>query len=117
MRFNCVRAVTGLCATGHSPPLPDLSDATGASKGFTEALMRTTVILILIIAALSLGAFAGGPPATYTKSCQSCHGADGNPSAMGQKMGAPAFSSADVQKMSDAQLTKAILTVEGHKKF
>src|SRR3954469_18243274 len=75
------------------------------------------IAAFVIILALTCGAFAGGPPAAYVKNCQTCHGADGNPSAMGQKMGAPAFSSADVQKMSDAQLTKAILTAEGHKKF
>ena len=75
------------------------------------------IIAILIILAVSTAAFAGGPPATYTKSCQSCHGADGTPSAAGAKMGAPAFSSADVQKMSDDQLSKAILTSEGHVKF
>ena len=77
--------------------------------------MRITVFLLVL--ALSCAAFAGGPPATYTKSCQSCHGADGTPSPAGAKMGAPAFSSADVQKLSDDQLAKAILTSEGHVKF
>lgn len=76
--------------------------------------MRITVILLII--ALSTVAFAA-PPASYVKNCQSCHGADGTPSAAGAKMGAPAFSSADVQKLSDDQLSKAILTSEGHKKF
>ncbi|HSE50218.1 MAG TPA: c-type cytochrome [Terriglobales bacterium] len=75
------------------------------------------IAAFVIILALSCGAFAGGPPATYSKSCQSCHGADGNPSAAGAKMGAPAFSSAEVQKMSDDQLAKSILTSEGHAKF
>jgi len=69
--------------------------------------MRIIAALVIILA-LSCGAFAGGPPATYTKSCQSCHGADGNPSAAGAKMGAPAFSSADVQKMSEAELVGEI---------
>jgi len=79
--------------------------------------MRTTVILFLFVCAISLGAFAAGPPATYTKSCQSCHGADGNPSAMGQKMGAPALAAPEVQKLTDDELSKSILTADGHKKF
>ena len=74
--------------------------------------MRITVILLII--ALSTAAFAA-PPASYVKNCQSCHGADGTPSAAGAKMGAPAFK--DVQKLSDDQLSKAILTSEGHAKF
>ncbi|HTK94254.1 MAG TPA: c-type cytochrome [Terriglobales bacterium] len=77
--------------------------------------MRITVFLLVL--ALSCAAFAGGPPATYTKSCQSCHGADGNPSPAGAKMGAPALGSADVQKLSDDELSKKILTSEGHAKF
>ena len=76
--------------------------------------MRITVILLIL--ALSTAAFAA-PPAAYVKNCQSCHGADGTPSAAGAKMGAPAFSSADVQKQSDDQLSKEILTSEGHAKF
>ncbi len=78
--------------------------------------MRTTVIL-LVVALACAAAFAGGPPASYTKNCQSCHGADGTPSAAGAKMGAPVLGSADVQKLTDDQLSKAILTSEGHAKF
>ena len=44
-----------------------------------------------------------------TKSkCAACHGADGTGSPMGKKMGAHDFTSADVQKMSDAELTDII---------
>ncbi|MBI2678666.1 MAG: cytochrome c [Candidatus Koribacter versatilis] len=78
--------------------------------------MRITVLLLVLVLAAG-SAFAGGPPATYTKSCQSCHGADGKGSPAGVKMGAPDFASAGVQKMTDDQLSKAILTSEGHKKF
>jgi len=75
------------------------------------------IIAILIILTVSTAAFAGGPPATYTKSCQSCHGADGNPSPAGAKMGAQPLGGPEIQKMTDEQLEKAILTSEGHKKF
>jgi len=77
--------------------------------------MRITVLLLVVV--LAGTAFAAGPPAAYTKSCQSCHGVDGKGSPAGVKMGVPDFTSAAVQKMSDDQLSKAILTSEGHKKF
>ncbi len=44
----------------------------------------------------------------YKSKCATCHGADGTGSAMGKKMGAHDFTSAEVQKMSDAELTDAI---------
>jgi len=44
----------------------------------------------------------------YKAKCAGCHGADGKGSAAGQKMGAPAFSSDQVQKASDAQLADFI---------
>lgn len=46
--------------------------------------------------------------ATFKAKCAMCHGADGKGSAVGQKMGVHDFSSADVQKMSDAELTDVI---------
>jgi mono/diheme cytochrome c family protein len=77
--------------------------------------MRITVILLVL--ALSAAAFAGGPPASYTKSCVTCHGVDGTPSKAGASMGAPALGAPEVQKLTDDQLAKGILTSEGHKKF
>jgi len=44
----------------------------------------------------------------YKAKCAGCHGADGKGSAAGQKMGAPSFSSDQVQKASDAQLADFI---------
>jgi len=44
----------------------------------------------------------------YKAKCAGCHGADGKGSAAGQKMGAPSFSSDQVQKTSDAQLADFI---------
>ena len=46
--------------------------------------------------------------ATFKSKCASCHGADGTGSAMGKKMGVHDFASADVQKMSDAELSDII---------
>ena len=40
--------------------------------------------------------------------CAGCHAADGTGSAMGKKMGAHDFTTDEVQKMSDAELTDVI---------
>ncbi len=44
----------------------------------------------------------------YKAKCAGCHGVDGKATTAGQKMGAPAFSSDQIQKASDAQLTDFI---------
>jgi len=44
----------------------------------------------------------------YKAKCVACHGADGSGTAVGTKLGAHDLRSADVQKMSDAQLTEII---------
>jgi mono/diheme cytochrome c family protein len=44
----------------------------------------------------------------YKGKCAACHGADGTGSPMGKKMGAHDFTTADVQKMSDAELSDII---------
>jgi mono/diheme cytochrome c family protein len=44
----------------------------------------------------------------YQAKCAACHGADGTGSAVGKKLGVQDFTSADVQKMSDAELTDII---------
>lgn len=46
--------------------------------------------------------------ATYKAKCVACHAADGSGSATGKKMGAHDFQSAEVQKMSDSELSDAI---------
>ena len=51
--------------------------------------------------------------ATYKAKCAACHGPDGKGSAMGQKMGVRDFSSADVQKETDAQLTEIVTKGKG----
>ena len=51
--------------------------------------------------------------ATYKAKCAMCHGPDGKGSAMGVKMGAHDFTSADVQKQTDAQLTDIITKGKG----
>jgi cytochrome c6 len=71
--------------------------------------VSATVIAIAVVFALSLPAHAQNASETLYKSkCAACHGADGTGSAMGKKLGAHDFTSADVQKLSDTELTDII---------
>jgi len=64
-----------------------------------------------IVFALALPARAqDASAATYKAKCAACHGPDGSASAMGKKLGARDFHSAEVQKMSDAELSDIIAT-------
>lgn len=69
--------------------------------------LATLVVCGLFLLGSSL-ATAQDAAGTYKSKCAMCHGADGKGSAMGQKMGVHDFSSADVQKESDAQLMEII---------
>ncbi len=50
---------------------------------------------------------------TFKAKCAMCHGADGKGSAMGTKMGVHDFTSAEVQKQTDEQLTETITKGKG----
>jgi cytochrome c6 len=63
--------------------------------------------------ALPLSARADDAAATFKSKCAGCHAADGTGSATGKKMGAHDFTSADVQKMSDAELSETITNGKG----
>jgi mono/diheme cytochrome c family protein len=63
---------------------------------------------VAVIFSLSTTAHAQDAAGLFKSKCAGCHGADGTGSAMGKKMGAHDFTSADVQKMSDADLTDVI---------
>jgi mono/diheme cytochrome c family protein len=49
----------------------------------------------------------------YTAKCAGCHGSDGTGSSMGKTMGAHDFTSAEVQRMSDSQLSDIITSGQG----
>jgi mono/diheme cytochrome c family protein len=68
-----------------------------------------TVAAIAVIFILSLSADAQNAGETLYKSkCAACHGADGTGSATGKKMGAHDFTTAEVQGMSDMELSTII---------
>lgn len=72
-------------------------------------------MLLLVLTALAVVLFISAPAyaqdtaeATYKAKCASCHAPDGSGSAIGKKLGAQDFRSAEVQSMSDAELSDAI---------
>lgn len=76
------------------------------------------VILVMgLTLMLAMPAMAADTAATYKAKCQMCHAADGkgNP-AMVKSMGVKDLTSAEVQKMSDADLKAAIDNGKGKMK-
>jgi len=73
--------------------------------------MKKVILAVLALAFalfLALPNLAWAQADVYKAKCAGCHGADGNGTAAGQKMGAKAFSSPDVQKLSDAEVVDYI---------
>jgi mono/diheme cytochrome c family protein len=65
-----------------------------------------TVFAVLF--SIPLSARAQDAATIFKSKCAGCHAADGTGSATGKKMGAHDFTTAEVQGMSDAQLTDII---------
>jgi mono/diheme cytochrome c family protein len=68
----------------------------------------TIATAVAVICSVPMSVCAQDASALFKSKCAGCHGADGTGSAMGKKMGAHDFTSADVQKMSDAELADVI---------
>lgn len=69
----------------------------------------TLAAALAVVLTLTVSMQAQNASETLFKSkCVACHGADGTGSAVGKKMGAHDFTTAEVQKMSDAELTETI---------
>jgi len=66
-----------------------------------------SMLAVTLVLAMALPAMAQDSEALYKSKCQVCHGADGKGTAAGQKMGAKAFSSPEITKMSDDELVAA----------
>jgi len=77
-------------------------------KNFSFRMGLVTLLACGLMAVCSSSAVAQDAAATYKAKCAMCHGPDGKGSAMGTKMGVHDFTSADVQKQTDAQLTEII---------
>jgi cytochrome c6 len=80
----------------------------------TRWLLRIVLCSLVLALALPPMAAAQAGADSYKAKCQGCHGPGGVPSAgMMKSMGLKALGSADVQKMSDADLTATINNGKG----
>ena len=78
--------------------------------------MKRTVLLLAIIAIIlaPMAAFAADGAAVYKAKCASCHGPDGKgETSIGKSMKLRSLGSADVQKITDADLAKVISDGKG----
>jgi mono/diheme cytochrome c family protein len=71
---------------------------------FRRLALAGTLAAIFVVPTMN----AQDASSLFKSKCAGCHGADGTGSAMGKKMGAHDFTTADVQKMSDTELTEII---------
>jgi cytochrome c6 len=72
-----------------------------------QVFVTLTAMAFMLFLSLSVHA-QNASEALYKSKCAACHGADGTGSATGKKMGAHDFTTADVQGMSDAELSTII---------
>lgn len=80
-----------------------------------KVVSRILIAAVVFAGMTASAAAADDAAALYKAKCQVCHGADGKPSAAGEKMGAKDFHAPDVAKMSDADLIK--ITKDGKGKM
>lgn len=74
------------------------------SINFRKLALLGAMAALFVVPSMS----AQDAAATFKAKCAGCHGTDGTGSAMGKKLGAHDWTSADVQKMSDAELSDII---------
>jgi cytochrome c6 len=76
----------------------------------------TFAIALAVVLTLSLSAHAQNASDLFKSKCAMCHGADGTGSKVGKAMGTHDFTTAEVQKMSDAELSEVITNGKGKMK-
>jgi cytochrome c6 len=72
-----------------------------------QVFVRVTAIAVMFVVSLSANA-QNAAETLYKSKCAGCHGADGTGSATGKKMGARDFTTADVQGISDTEISTII---------
>ena len=76
--------------------------------------MNRTIIAIVILALAASPIFAADGAALFKAKCAACHGADGKgETPVGKNLKVASLGSADVQKLSDAELEKVISDGKG----
>lgn len=80
----------------------------------TASCMTMFALVLLLVGLVTTAAKADTAEATYKAKCQMCHGPDGKgETPTGKAMKVKDFTSEDVQKMSDADLTATITSGKG----
>jgi cytochrome c6 len=88
--------------------MPQRSIKTNIRTGIIAAAM------VLLVSAASTGPLYAHDGVVYKAKCASCHGADGTGNTpVGKSLKLRDFHSADVQKLTDAELTKIISAGKG----
>ena len=75
---------------------------------FSFSVSQKLCCAVALLFLFSASALADDAATIYKAKCVACHAADGSASDVGKKLGAHDFHSADVQKMSDADLTVVV---------
>jgi cytochrome c6 len=78
---------------------------------YVSAAVATALVAVVSLPLSMRARTASDTP--YTSKCAGCHGSDGTRSAMGKTIGAHDFTSAQVQRMSGAELTDIITHGKG----
>ena len=73
-----------------------------------DVRLLTIATAFAVVLSLPLSVYAQDASALFKSKCAACHGADGTGSAMGKKLGVLDLHGAEVQKMSDAELTNVV---------
>ena len=85
----------------------------GERAGGPLAAARRATLLMLLLAPAALGAPDGAT--LFTQNCSPCHGKDGSGNTpVGKSMKAKDLRSAEVQKLTDAEITKIISDGKGN---
>jgi mono/diheme cytochrome c family protein len=75
--------------------------------------MKKALMLVVLVIALPAAVFADGA-ATYKTKCTACHGVDGSgQTAVGKSLKIKDLRSPEIQKLSDAEITKALTEGKG----
>ena len=76
-------------------------------------MVRRSLVLLVVVSFAAIPLFADGA-ALYKTKCLPCHGADGSGNTpVGKSLHVKSLASDDVQKLTDAELTKVIREGKG----
>ena len=104
----------------NAPPLALLSSLHRViAKTLEEESMKSrssipAIVALLLVLAVPFAMYGDDGAALFKTRCTPCHGADGSGNTpMGKKVGAKSLGSADVQKLTDADMNKTITAGKG----